>query len=111
MYILVILIGLITVTEIIWIGIGVNVLFILIARALFLFKLMGMDVKIGWPVGFDLAAIFMTLVWRVVWKKQVFEGDMIVLIVAFLLTFILMMYDAFMYVYIEEDDYDYVKED
>lgn len=97
--------------ELFFLGFGLHALFVIIARSLFSFKLLGMDVRIGWPLGFDLAAILMTLLWRLVWKNELFDLEMTVMLVAMFIIFICAMYDQFGFVYVEEDDYSYIEKE
>lgn len=84
-------------------GIRFEVFFILISRTLVLLKLLGLDIKLGWVVGFEITALSVYLLYAFVFKLDIIWVNVITMALTSLLLIIVQLWDSYNYIYVEED--------
>lgn len=89
--------------ELLYLGFRFEVLFIVIARAMSLLKLIGLDMKPGWIIGMEITAVVVYLLYTILFKSSLLWGNLIVMIVVGALVLLVQAWDNYNYVYVEED--------
>lgn len=92
-----------TLTEVYLLGVGLELITLLIARILMLLKLLGLDIKVKWVVILEAATLFIYLTYTFLFRNPLDWWSILYMVGFFAFLMLMQMWDSYHYIYAEGD--------